>query len=325
MKAWFHSLWQHIKQHLVTILIVAIILVLAIALIIIGYRFNWTGFNGNTKSGKTLWDWMQLLFIPVVLAVAGFWFNHRERKAAELRTEAEREIEQQRAKADREISFDNQREAALKEYIDKMSELLLHENLRKSKPEDEVRKIARVLTLTVLPRLYAGRKRSVLQFLYESGLIEKGKRIVDLSGADLMGADLIRAALCRANLSDANLSEANLSDCNLEDVNLAGSVLIKTNLSKSTLNRANLVGTGLCHSNLSEAFLIHADLSTADLIEADLSRTYLSKANLSGTNLDGADLIGAVLKGSFGITIEELEKVAKSLKGATMPDGSIHP
>jgi hypothetical protein len=64
-----------------------------------GYQFNWgwTGFNGSNKSGKTLRDWMQLLFIPVVLAVAGFWFNHRERKAAELRAEAEREIEQQRA------------------------------------------------------------------------------------------------------------------------------------------------------------------------------------------------------------------------------------
>src|SRR5260221_8343698 len=105
---------------------VALIVVL-IALIIIGYRFDWTGFNGHNKSGKSLWDWMQLLFIPVVLAVAGFWFNHRERKAAELRAEAEREIERQRAKTESDIAEDNQREEALKEYIDKMSELLLHE------------------------------------------------------------------------------------------------------------------------------------------------------------------------------------------------------
>src|SRR5947207_10262402 len=82
-----------------------------------GYLFHWdwTGFNANNKSGKTLWDWMQLLFIPVVLAVAGFWFNHRERKAAELRAEnerkavelraeAERGIEQQRAKAEKYLN-----------------------------------------------------------------------------------------------------------------------------------------------------------------------------------------------------------------------------
>src|SRR5215469_16784321 len=81
---------------------------------------------------------MQLLFIPVVLAVAGFWFNHRERKAAELRAEAEREIERQHAKTESDIAEDNQREAALQEYIGKMSELLLHEKLRESKSEDEV-------------------------------------------------------------------------------------------------------------------------------------------------------------------------------------------
>jgi hypothetical protein len=46
-------------------------------------------------------------------------------------------------------SLDNQREAALKEYFEKMSELLLHENLRHSDPDAEVRKIARVWALTV--------------------------------------------------------------------------------------------------------------------------------------------------------------------------------
>ena len=84
-------LWrQQIKEHWVAILVVVIILVEVVALIILGYRFDWTGFNGSTRSDKTLWDWMQLLFIPVVLAIAGFWFNHRERKAAELRDENER-------------------------------------------------------------------------------------------------------------------------------------------------------------------------------------------------------------------------------------------
>ena len=84
------SWWRQIEQRLVTILVVASILIVASALIIIGYRFDWTGFNGKDKLGKTLYDWMQLLFIPVVLAVAGFWFNHRERKAAELRADRAR-------------------------------------------------------------------------------------------------------------------------------------------------------------------------------------------------------------------------------------------
>jgi hypothetical protein len=196
-----HSLWQQIKRPLVIGIIA--VSVLLVALIVVEIILYGTGFKG-----KTLWDWMQLLFIPVVLAVAGFWFNHRERKAAELRAKNERkaaelhadadqEIEKQRAKTERDIAEDNQREVALQGYIDKISELLLKEHLGertadgKLKPEyEQVRKIARVLTLAVLPRLDGGRKKSVLQFLHESGLIDKGNCIIDLTGADLSKAYL---------------------------------------------------------------------------------------------------------------------------------------
>src|SRR5258708_9996370 len=170
------SWWQRIKQHPVATVFISLSALLVLLVLLGGYKFNWdwTGFSGSNKSGKTLWDWMQLLFIPVVLAAAGFWFNDRERK-----------IEQQRVEADREISFDNQREAALKEYIDKLSELLLHENLFKSEPKSKPKKISRVRTLTVLPRLDSRRKRNVLQFLYEASLINKNTPIVDLQRLNL--------------------------------------------------------------------------------------------------------------------------------------------
>src|SRR5947208_6695892 len=117
------SWWKQIKTLPVITLLVPFLVALFLTIIIGGYRLNWswTGFTGDKETYKTLYDWMQLLFIPVVLAVAGFWFNHRERQAAECRAEAEREIEQQRTKAERDISEDNQREAALQEYFDKMS------------------------------------------------------------------------------------------------------------------------------------------------------------------------------------------------------------
>jgi len=60
------------------------------------------------------------------------------------------------------------------------------------------------------------------------------------------------------------------------------------------------------------AFLIQADLSGADLSGADLSG-----ADLSGADLSGADLSGAI------VIAGQWEK-AKSLKGATMPDGQTH-
>jgi hypothetical protein len=79
--------WKQIKSHPVITLLIPLLAALFLTIIIAGYRFQWawTGFIGEKETYKTLYDWMQLLFVPIVLAIAGFWFNHRERKAAELR------------------------------------------------------------------------------------------------------------------------------------------------------------------------------------------------------------------------------------------------
>ncbi len=197
-----------IKEHWVPILI-AIILIVAIVLITVEIKVYGTGFPG-----KTLWDWLQLLIIPAVLAVGGYLFTYtvsrNERAATEKRT-----------LTDREIALDSQREQALQGYIASMSELLLEKKLRESKPEDEVRKIARVRTLSVLPRLDPIRKRNVLHFLYESDLIKVNKSIIDLSGADLSGATLLGANLRNVNLYGANLRRAKLYDAALDGADLS--------------------------------------------------------------------------------------------------------
>jgi len=231
MRAKLRSWWQQIKQHRVAIGVVGIILVAVITLIIAGYWFDWTGFNGYNKitiahtisgtnagtvikteeyqPGKALWDWLQLLIIPAVLAVGGYLFNYTTTRAEQRNTQLQDQTEQA-------IASDNQREAALQAYIDSMSELLLHEKLR-DEEDDEVRKIARVRTLTVLRRLDAERKGSVIQFLYESSLIDKDNRIIDLSRADLREADLSWTKLGAADLSRADLSGASITPKQLEE------------------------------------------------------------------------------------------------------------
>ena len=138
MGARFGSWWQKIKQHRVAIGVTAIVLVVVIALIIAGYWFDWTGFNGYnqvtiahtisgtnagtvTKTeeyqpGKGLWDWLNLLgvlAIPAVVGLGAAWYTAQQGEVSERENK------------------DNQREAALQDYIDKMSELLLAQNLRR--------------------------------------------------------------------------------------------------------------------------------------------------------------------------------------------------
>lgn len=278
MKARFRSCWQKIRQRRVAIAVTSAIIVIAVALIIVGYWFDVTGFNGYTQvstirtlsgptagtvtrteafqPGKTLWDWLQLLIIPAVLAVGGYLFNYTT------------------SRTEREVTTDRQRQEALQTFIDKISELLLHEDLRDPDYKGEARTIIRARTLAVLPELDGKRKGDIIQFLYDAALV------ID---TNLYGIDLNEAILPYARLHGAFLDGAQFQKANLFTADLSNTILYAT------------------------------DLRGADLREA----------NLTGSNLGAADLSGANLHGAI-VTIEQL-KAAKSLKGATMPDGSIHP
>ena len=51
--------------------------------VIVGYWIPGTGFTG-----KTLWDWMQLLIVPTALAVGGYIFNRTEKQLEHQRAAA---------------------------------------------------------------------------------------------------------------------------------------------------------------------------------------------------------------------------------------------
>ena len=313
------SWWQKKRKPLGRIGIIAVSIGVAV-LIFVVVRSSGTGFTG-----KTLWDWLQLLgalAIPVVVGFGAAWFTRVQQQSdqqlarqqhdhdqvlAEQQAKSEREAAEKRAQTEHEIALDNQREAALQAYIDNMSELLLAQNIGNASADEEgqklarvrtlldlhgvpirsgpreAQKIARIRTLTVLWRLDAERKGSVLLFLHESGLIDKDKCTIDLSGADL---------------SEAKLSSANLSHVNLSGARLRG-------------------------ADLSSAWLSQADLSQADLSHANLWGVWLGGADLSSASLSGANLSSANLSGA-SVTPEQLDE-ALSLKDTILPDGSKHP
>src|SRR5260221_475295 len=271
-----------------------LVLVGLIGLIFAGYWFNWdwTGFNEHIgprvpqyQPTKALWDWLQLLIIPLVLAVAALLFNR-----ATTRTE-------------QTIALDKQREDLLQAYLDRMSELLLEKKLATS-PSEEASNVARVRTITILFQLDARRIGYVFAFLREAGLMSaySDSSIVSLSQANLNKIDLSQANLSETNLSEANLSEANLRNANLRQANLS-----KANLSGANLRQANFRQADLSKANLRQADLRQANLRQANLSEADLSEADLSEANLIRTIVTEAQL-----------------KKAKSLDLATMPNGSKH-
>lgn len=171
---------------------------------------------------KTLWDWLQLLIVPAALAGATVQLNRAQSVRAE------------------HIAKQNQREAAFQAYLDRMKELLIVRGLRTSLEIDEVRPVARALTLAVLRELDGERKGSLVRFLYESSLIMGERPILKLNEADLQGIYLQEAQLQGANLVGAYLYKADLSGADLRGASLAG-----VHLHGALLHWVNLQGVNL--------------------------------------------------------------------------------
>jgi len=223
------SWWQLTRKALVVIGCVAALV--AVALIFLEVRLYGTGF-----AGKTLWDWFNLLgvlAIPVVVGFGAVWFTIRQGKVADAENK------------------DNQQEAALQAYIDKISELLLHEHLGESLGNPQVETIARARTATVLRIVDPVRRGSLIRFLSQAGILikctqkEKAMAGLDLHGADLSQLNLRSTDLTYANLSGAYLSESDLSEAFLIGTNLSGASLWMADLSGADLTGANLRGTTL--------------------------------------------------------------------------------
>jgi Pentapeptide repeats (8 copies) len=259
--------------------------------------------------GVKLMDLLKILTVPITVGAAVPLLNWLQKKR-------ELDIEHERAQDD-----------ALQAYFDQVGELLLQRDTcgqllidkRGENPfeGDFVSSLIRARTLTILALLDSNRpisrrKGSVLQFLYESGLIKKSPEgVVKLRGdaktnhplpttpgqsaADLSRVDLRRATLSEADLSGTRLSYASLSDAkldyaDLQDINLFHTDLSRTNLGYSDLSKADLRGANLSHANMDGAILSKADLSKADL------------------------------SGALEVIAEQLDQ-AESLEGAIMPNG----
>ncbi len=130
--------------------------------------------------GKTIWEWMQVLFVPLAIAIVGIIFSIAQSCTAQS-------VEQQRVLEQQAIEDRRAQAAAYQAYLDEMSRLLTEEHLS-SVPEERVRRVARAQTLTVLSTVEKERKLDVLRFLAENKLIQEDEPVINLQTADLRGA-----------------------------------------------------------------------------------------------------------------------------------------
>jgi hypothetical protein len=206
---------------------------------------DWTGFGDYTGSlpvaarGKTFWDWMGLLLVPLGVGLAATLWSYFQQRTVSKRADI-------RAALEREIALNRQHEDAMRAYFDKIGQLLIEKDLLKTRDMGEgtkeaaIRNYAQILTITVLRSLDVDRKNMVLQFLRDANLAG-----FILASASLAHSDLQNTNFFNINLKLANLNGAILSSAILSRVDLTGAYLGGANLSGASLNGTNLTGANL--------------------------------------------------------------------------------
>jgi hypothetical protein len=229
-------------------------------------NWAWTGIGpaaGERKGesedrlhGKTLWDLLQLLIVPLALAGLGFW------------------ITAQQHASDQKIADNKAKDSVLDGYLSHMSDLLVSGALLGAKnPTSSVLAVARARTVTALRRLDSGRNRLLTQFLADSGLLS----VIDLSSVDLSYTQLNGAYLTGAELSNDLLGNAALERADLRHADLFFAHAAHADMSGAHLQNATLRGM---------------DLRASDLRGANLFGATLIRADLSGAKTDGASVTG---------------------------------
>jgi uncharacterized protein YjbI with pentapeptide repeats len=324
---------------------------------------------------KSLWDFLDLLIVPLALAIIGYGFAvQQQARQTQLETQRDKRaqaVEQQRAQNE-----------ALQAYLGQMSHLILEKGLPGAAEGDTVFTLAQARTTTGISQFDGTHNRAVTRFLSDSGLLrdpallakadlegaklpkavlpkaylvgthlnganlteavlssavfsateKEGGDTIPITAADLTRADLTKASLLEADLSGCTLDKVTLTKAALQGANLSGASLEDANLTKAALQGADLSGASLQDAplwalkkrstNLTHAKLIHAALQGANLSGAVLQNVDLTDADLTGANLTDAYLSDANLTDARGWTMEQL-RAARSLEGATMPNGQI--
>jgi uncharacterized protein YjbI with pentapeptide repeats len=212
-------------------------------------NFKWSGFQK-----KSFWDWLQLLIIPLMLALGAFYLN----SAADFR--------------DYQIAQEQKHQEILTDYFSKMQDLIVEtkkiketSGYKESHPKDkeanllpEFRSTAQALTLSVLEQLDGKRKGKVITYLAESQLItvDNNKPYtqpeINLYGANLKGMvlnDVAQVETVDKKPLGVAIRGANMTDSTIKNVRL----FVGSQLRESDFSRANLTDVYFTNANMSQA------------------------------------------------------------------------
>ncbi len=313
--------WRRIVLAIIILLLVSLLIWVGYVRLVTGRWPDWTGFGT-----KTLWDLMQLLIIPAILAVGAYWLNESARKREQAVTE-------QRAQ-----------ETALQTYFNKMTELLIKENLLETEQY--------LFSWDFIPETGTERLIEFLMQNYHIDWVKTAKvektdddkairvyteknslslRLSDIEARVKLEIDdgridnFITKTITK--IENGKLNIYSTQNLEVRAVARARTLTVLRRLDKDRkgaliqfLYEADLIDKNNIVIDLSQADLRGADLRGANLSEADLISTRLKGANLRGADLSEAILAGADLRSAnlFRADLNGADLIFADLRGANL-------
>ena len=205
-------------------------------------------------------NWCKLInsaLVPCVLGVFTIVYTLQQQ-----------ELSNQREKQELSHQLDSYRQILFKAYIDDISKLLAKESNNQTLTDRISLAYIRTRTLTILRTLDADRKKYIVLFLYESGLIRSTS--LDLRGADLNNIELVGPYnLENLYLPGVSWWNATFVDCQLK----------RANFDQSVMNNGRFIRSNLMSASLTEAFLNNGDFTGSTVLFTNFTGSRLVQAN----------------------------------------------
>ncbi|CAF1217510.1 unnamed protein product [Didymodactylos carnosus] len=165
------------------------------------------------------------------------------------------------AACNRDQANELQKDVVYAACIKDISELFMKDSHNLSENEQQNRyAFASAKTMTTLEQIDGKRKTYLIKFLYQAGLLDKRKTVVDLSGANLNGTDLggsldTPLSLNYITLRYVSLLNASFVNVNLKDADFSGSILNGANFTSANLAKTNFTGCDLIQADFRGAYI----------------------------------------------------------------------
>lgn len=261
-------------------ILIASLLLLAIISIFTFYNYPITGF-----SNKKIWDWLELLIIPLAIALIGIYFTRTER-------ETEREFNHSKLHTEINIAKDKSDELKFMDFQDKISNLVIDHKINDlDSLIPVVSTIARARIFTLSHTIDARFKGNLILFIYELGLILKDNPVVNLDDVHLANTHLFWKNLDEIDLSRALMVESDITSTSFDNAKFKVTIaadsdfrfcsFVDADLSHALLTNCNFVEANFTNAVFNNSLLYDSKFDDAILDKADLSKAHISEAQLA--------------------------------------------